>query len=80
MSRVTHCTNPARIPRWPEIAKSDHILYVFSGQGDQIELISFAMSQAPFGGPPTIFFYEFFFLSPNILLYIGHHIRYLLIL
>jgi hypothetical protein len=29
-----------------EIAKSDHVLYVFSWQGGQIELILFAMSQA----------------------------------
>ena len=29
----------------PKSAKSDHILDVFSGQGDQIELIPFALSQ-----------------------------------
>ena len=31
---------------WPKTAKSVHILDVFSGQGDQIELIPFALSQA----------------------------------
>ena len=32
--------------RWPKRAKSDHIFDIFSGQGDRIELIPFALCQA----------------------------------
>jgi hypothetical protein len=35
--------------RWSKTAKSNHILDVFSEQGGQIELISFALSQVSRG-------------------------------
>jgi hypothetical protein len=48
---------------------------VFSKQGDQIELISFRLTY--FEEPQKIFVYEKK-LFPDVLLYIGHHIRYLM--
>jgi hypothetical protein len=48
------CINIGIFRYWPETAKLDHILHVISGQGDQIELIPFAMSQASFDYPQHI--------------------------
>ena len=68
-----------------------HILDVFSGQGDRIEMIPFLLSQASWDTSVddhiiiTTYYFKNFEIPliynkifSNILLYIGHHIRYLL--
>ena len=83
------CQNIGIFWRLPKSAKLNHILVVFSWQGDQIELIPFALFQASSDTsleyPQRIILRTLKFLFfvggkkwfPVVLLYIGQHIRYL---